>query len=73
LGVRVADRLTSEDGGLMESQGDVGCVVCCVQRNVHVEERERERRRGLPQVQQTQRTEQLIDSVHMAYAQMGIT
>jgi hypothetical protein len=46
VGGRVADRLASEDGGLMESQGDVGCVVCCVQRHVHVEERER--RRGLP-------------------------
>jgi hypothetical protein len=43
VGGRVADRLASEDGGLMESQGDVGCVVCCVQRHVHVEERERER------------------------------
>jgi hypothetical protein len=40
---RVADRLASEDGGLMESQGGIGCVVCFVQRHVHVEEKERER------------------------------
>jgi hypothetical protein len=69
---RVADRLASEDGGLMESQGGIGCVVCFVQRHVHVEEKEREREETRASISATDLANRAIDRL-CAYAKTGTT